>query len=236
MKRIRAFNYYGSKVRAAGNYSPPRFRQIVEPFAGGAGYSLAHRTHDVVLIDLNADVIDAWRYLIATPAADILALPLLQPGESVPADLPRGARLIIGWSVMLCGASPQGNLVPAAARVPTSFWGESRRAALASLSCEIRHWQAFRLGYRDVPNTDDDATWFVDPPYFGRAGSHYPHGSDAIDYAHLATWCKTRRGQVIVCEGPDAKWLPFRASHDHAAAPTADIVGRRRSVEMVYEQ
>jgi hypothetical protein len=26
----------------------------------------------------------------------------------------------------------------------------------------------------------------------------------------LAEWCLTRRGQVIVCEGPDGEWLPFK--------------------------
>lgn len=30
-----------------------------------------------------------------------------------------------------------------------------------------------------------------------------------LDYAVLADWCRTRRGQVMVCEQDGAEWLPF---------------------------
>lgn len=232
MRVVRAFNYYGSKVNAARHYSAPRFDTIVEPFAGGAGYSLAHREKQVVLVDRNPDVIDAWLYLIKATAADVLALPLLEPGAPVPQDLPRGARLIIGWNVMTCGVRPQSRLVPCAARIPSSYWGESKRAALASLALEIKHWQAFCLSYERIPNTV--ATWFVDPPYIGKNGVHYPNGNDAIDFTHLGAWCREREGQVIVCEGVGATWLPFRYAYDHAS--NIEPTGRRRAGEMVYEQ
>jgi hypothetical protein len=42
------------------------------------------------------------------------------------------------------------------------------------------------------------------------AGQHYACGSKGIDFVHLGDWCRARRGQVIVCEGPRADWLPFR--------------------------
>jgi hypothetical protein len=51
------------------------------------------------------------------------------------------------------------------------------------------------------------ATWFVDPPY-ARAGRHYRFRVG--DYQALADWCRTRHGQVIVCEQQGASWLPFR--------------------------
>lgn len=229
----RALNYYGSKVQSAHRYPAPQFKTVIEPFAGGAGYSLLHREHDVILFDLNPDVIGAWRYLIETPGSEIMRLPLLQPGDAVPLDLPEGARLLIGWSVMMCGARPQRTLVPAAARVPSSFWGESRRAGLAQIADTIKHWRAFLLGYSDLCNALD-VTWFVDPPYQGNAGSHYVHGSNLIDYYDLAAWCTSRAGQVIVCEGPDATWLPFEAHHEHASAPTSDVKGRRVSTEVIW--
>jgi site-specific DNA-adenine methylase len=235
----RALNYYGSKVSSAHKYPAPQFRTIVEPFAGGAGYSLLHgrdvgsTRRDVVLFDLNPDVIGAWRYLIDTPGDEVLRLPLLQPGDAIPLELPAGARLVIGWSAMMCGARPQRLLVPAAARVPSSFWGESKRRALAQIADTIKHWHAFVLGYEDVVNALD-VTWFVDPPYQGAAGSHYVHSSAAIDYADLAAWCTSRAGQVVVCEGPEATWLPFIAHHEHASAPTADVVGRRVSTEVIW--
>ena len=50
-------------------------------------------------------------------------------------------------------------------------------------------------------------TWFVDPPYLVK-GTWYKH--HAIDYNELADWCKSRLGQVMVCENTNAKWLDFK--------------------------
>jgi hypothetical protein len=49
-----------------------------------------------------------------------------------------------------------------------------------------------------------------------------------IDYPVLGAWCKDRQGQVIVCEGADADWLPFE--------PLADVTayGGKRSAEVVW--
>jgi hypothetical protein len=80
--------------------------------------------------------------------------------------------------------------------------------------------------YTQAP--DVDATWYIDPPYRGRAGALYRHGSRDIDYAALGAWCKERAGQVIVCEGEGADWLPFER--------LADVVGvsGKRSGEVVW--
>jgi hypothetical protein len=37
----------------------------------------------------------------------------------------------------------------------------------------------------------------------------YPYGKD-LDYEVLASWCKGRKGQIIVCENDTAEWLPFK--------------------------
>lgn len=70
----------------------------------------------------------------------------------------------------------------------------------------IKHWRILSKTYDELP--DIEATWFIDPPYCGPAGRYYKY--NRIDYAHLAEWCRTRKGQVIVCEGAGAEWLPFR--------------------------
>jgi hypothetical protein len=228
----RAFNYYGSKVAAAHRYPAPKYGKIIEPFAGGAGYSLRHRRLDVLLIDKNPDVIGAWQFLISTPGWEILRLPLLSPGEQTPSDLPDGARLLIGWANMMCAAHPQFALVPSAGRVPASFWGVRRRQSMALIADSVKHWTTRVGDFTDAP--DDEATWFIDPPYQGPAGSCYPHSSKFIDYPALASWCRTRRGQVMVCEGPDARWLPFAEHHVHVSAPTHNRPGRRRSSESLW--
>ncbi len=228
----RALNFFGSKVQAARLYPAPKHPVIIEPFCGGAGYSLRYRRHEVRLSDTNPEVVEAWRYLIETPARTIARLPLLEPGQSIPPDLPFGARLLIGWNCCLVGARPQNRLVPSAARVPSSFWGESKRASLARLAEQIRHWKVELAGYQD--NENRVATWFVDAPYQGVDGSHYRQGSSRIDYDHLARWCREREGQTIVCEKPPAGWLPFRPHHQHVSAPTADVKGRRRTDELIW--
>ena len=50
-------------------------------------------------------------------------------------------------------------------------------------------------------------TTFVDPPY-GDKGRYYRVGFQ--DFEGLGQWSRERTGQVIVCEGPGASWLPFR--------------------------
>ena len=70
----------------------------------------------------------------------------------------------------------------------------------------IKHWRILSKTYQELP--DIEATWFIDPPYCGPAGRYYKYNK--IDYEDLADWCRTRKGQVIVCEGAGAEWLPFR--------------------------
>lgn len=75
-----------------------------------------------------------------------------------------------------------------------------------SLVPSIRHWEIRREPYWRLP--DVEATWFIDPPYCGPAGRAYR--VNAINFEDLAEWCRSRKGQVIVCEGAGADWLPFR--------------------------
>ncbi len=44
----------------------------------------------------------------------------------------------------------------------------------------------------------------------GDAGTGYRWGSKQLDYESLGVWVKSRKGQVICCENPEATWLPFR--------------------------
>jgi hypothetical protein len=41
-----------------------------------------------------------------------------------------------------------------------------------------------------------------------RRGYLYPY--NRLNYSELAAWCRSRPGQVIVCEEEGADWLPFR--------------------------
>jgi hypothetical protein len=205
------FTYFGGKYRAATRYPPPQHGIIVEPFAGSAGYALRYPDRQVHLVDKSEPIAGIWDYLIRTPAAEIRRLPLLEPGASVDTlDVPQEARWLLGMWVNPGSAQPKktrGTWCHSDGyERQFQFWGDGVRERIAQQVDAIRHWRITCGDYTEAP--DVDATWFIDPPYQGM-GKHYPCGADEIDFPALGAWCRTRRGQVIVCEQAGADWLPF---------------------------
>ena len=228
------FSYYGSKWRIAKRYPAPEHQTIVEPFAGAAGYSLRHHQHDVILIEINPIVAGVWSYLTSARESEILRLPLLEPFETVddkqwPCN---EAKDLVGFWLNRGTVAPRKRHTAMAVRhwdrKPGSRWGEQSRARVARQVSMINHWRVICGSYKDAP--DVAATWFVDPPY-QQAGKHYPHGSHAIDYDDLASYCRDRQGLAIVCENTGATWLPF----GHLCAAKAMRKGRP-SQEAVWVQ
>jgi site-specific DNA-adenine methylase len=200
------FTYYGSKWRAAPRYPFPMHDTIVEPFAGAAGYSIRHANKKVILVEKNAKMASVWRYLIKATSAEILSLPLIKPGQSVDdLNISQEARILIGLNCNKGAASPSKRLSKWANGKPNEFWGEKFRQRVAQNVERIKHWTLIESDYSNAPKIN--ATWFIDPPYNNKAGSYYP--TQVEDYQSLATWCKSRQGQVMVCENEGADWLPF---------------------------
>jgi hypothetical protein len=209
------WRYYGGKWRAArrGVYPAPRFRTIIEPFAGAAGYSLRYgRGCDVILIEKYPTVAAMWRYLITADPDEIRAIPCVDNVDNLPLWVPQAARWLVGFSMNSAASTPRrslsaGRRMLRARHRQFEGWTEAMRERVALQVQVIRHWQIIEGDYSLAP--DVEATWFIDPPYQG-AGRHYVHGDRGIDYAKLAMWCRARRGQPIVCEQSGATWLPFR--------------------------
>lgn len=206
------FGYYGGKWRdALKNYPQPQFNTIVEPFAGSAGYALRYPHLTVILCEIDPILCGVWKYLIRVKPQEILAIPDLDPEGSVD-DLRicEEAKWLVGFWLNRGVSRPRktpSRWMRDKIR-PGSFWGERVRQTIASQVEAIRHWKVHPGSYQDYPS-NPKATWFIDPPY-QEAGRHYRHGPEAVDYSHLADWCRSRRGQVIVCENHGAKWLPFK--------------------------
>jgi hypothetical protein len=208
------WRYYGGKYRAAPRYPVPAHRTIVEPFAGAAGYSHRYPHHNVVLVERYAVIAEMWRYLIRVSEDEIRAIPLNpRHVDELPSWVPVPARHLVGWWFNNATASPRKQL--SAGRIKLSGmgrklegWTEATRDRVASQLSAIRHWRVIEGDYTEAP--DVEATWFVDPPYNNAAGARYPHGPNGIDYQALGAWCRSRRGQVLVCENEGASWLPFR--------------------------
>jgi hypothetical protein len=110
-------------------------------------------------------------------------------------------------------------------------WCLKVRERIARQVPRIRHWTVIEGDYREAPEIE--ATWHVDPPY-QVAGKHYPYRLAPEDYATLGDWCRTLRGQVMVCEQEGARWLPFVPMAEIRAAPGKQKGGRTTSREVVW--
>ena len=209
MKALRPFFYfYGSKWTAAPVYPAPRYGRIVEPFAGSAGYSGLYPDRDIVLVERDPIIAELWRWLIKVTEAEILALPLKISTIVRDLGLAPAPAALLGFWVTSGSAAPcqTPNARMRAGKRPNGYWGETARARIAAQVGAIRHWTVIEGDYTDAPSTE--ATYFVDPPYANKAGSHYR--MKFTGHAALGDWCRTRPGQVIACENDGATWLPFR--------------------------
>lgn len=197
------WSYYGRKSKVIDYYPDPLHETIIEPFAGTAVYSL-HKNNwqkDVVLVDKYEVIIRIWKYLQQATSKDILALPSLAKGDKVDdfSQLIDEEKWLIGFCIN------RGNPRPVKTANNYNSW-DADKVRIANDLYKIRHWSFIHGDYKDIENRE--ATWFIDPPY-QRAGYKYKHNSKSLDFNELATWCKSRLGQVIVCENMSADWLPF---------------------------
>jgi 16S rRNA G966 N2-methylase RsmD len=227
-------SYYGSKARLAPKYPVPRYDTIIEPFAGAAGYSLKHYTATkvrIILVEKDPKVYGALSWLHAATPEEVRTLPLLKPDQTVDTlHICQEAKWLIGFWVNNGVASPCKQLSQWAKTItnPINFWSTKCRERLAITSDLIKPWTLIHGDYTEAP--DLEATWFIDPPY-QRAGKHY--STNTIDYTTLAEWCRSRRGQVIVCENAGAAWLPFTPLCNQVGARKAGN-GRKSSTEVMW--
>ena len=203
------FSYFGSKWMLAKKYGPPKHDLVVEPFAGSAAYSLYWNVKSVLLIDKFPEIVGIWQYLIKATESEIRSLPL-DFDHIDDCKIPTEAKWLIGFWIKKASVTA-GKSRTAWARQyrhdgDCKVWGEAARERIASQLEGIRGWKAILGDYSTC--LDVEATWFIDPPYQS-AGKHYVFSE--VDYTTLAKFCKSRRGQVFVCENVGADWLPFKS-------------------------
>jgi len=197
------FSYYGSKSKIVQYYPQPTHDKIIEPFAGSARYSLRYFEKDILLVDKYKVIVDIWHYLQRASQKDILGLPELKKGMDIRTlNLSKDGEFQL-LSFMCASSSRPGNIV--------SSWTARDYQDMKKFICEnlykIKHWKIIHGSYEDLQN--ENATWFIDPPYLTK-GNRYKEPSKNINFPSLANWCKSRLGQVIVCENLDATWLDFK--------------------------
>jgi site-specific DNA-adenine methylase len=229
------FKYAGSKWRLVPHYPYPRHDVIIEPFAGSACYATRYHEREVILIEKDPDIAALWKYLISADSNEIGSLPTstLKRGQDIRllpashgrahATISRGAALLIRqWQrvgMSNCWTVSDWNGM-------AGQWCSAVRDNIARSVESIRHWKVIQNDCRNVAFDSRKATWFIDPPYFGLP----LYGSESIDFAGLADWCKGRPGQVIVCEQASADWLPFVPFRSITKAAR----GKGKSIEGVW--
>lgn len=234
MRELRPFfSYFGGKWRAAINYPPPQHTALVEPFAGSAGYACRYPHLDVLLVDKDECIAGVWEYLIGSSPADIIRLPLVPAGSHVDDfawPCPE-ARDFVGLNITRGADAPRRSATrwgdPNRWRL--NGWTEYARERVASQVGAIKHWLVQCGDYSEAP--DIEATWFVDSPYESLP-DRYRCGGRHLDYHHLGEWCRSRRGQVIVCEAEGASWLPFVSFGRFKS--NKNNSGRARSAEAIW--
>jgi hypothetical protein len=233
------WRYYGGKWRAAPKYPKPKHDVIIEPFAGAAGYSLRYPERQVILVERYHVIAEIWRYLIGADPEEIRATPAdIEHVDALPDWTPQGLRWLVGFCMNSATTAPCKQLSIGRKRLArgdfgakSNFegWSEAQRERVASQVSAIRHWTVIEGDYSDAP--DVEATWYVDPPY-QVAGVRYKHSSKDLDFNALGTWCRSRRGLVIVCEADGADWLPFRPFAQIKSFGAAGAI--RTSAEVIW--
>lgn len=198
------FSYFGSKSKIIGLYPRALYDRVIEPFCGSARYALRFYDRDVWINDKYEVIYTIWKWIQQANKADIRALPKLKKGESLDdcKQLSRPEKLLCGFLITQGAAAPIKTLGGWSARGDSLGRG---KAMMLRYVGRIDHWRITNRSYDEMGNLE--GSWYIDPPY-QQMGHCYKHNK--IDYAALAKWCLSRRGQVMVCEGGSADWLPFK--------------------------
>ena len=210
------FKWFGSKWQNSRYYPSPHASKIIEPFAGGAGYSLRFAHCDVKLAETDPHISELWAWLIKD-ATDESVL-------EIPTDIPvgldirmipmsKGQQLLLkNWqrtnNVGDCWTiSPWGNM-------PGQWTENTRRRVSTDVRC-VKHWELHPDGFEllESPLRDDsEITWFIDPVYM----FNYKYRMKTeFDYERLSNAVCKLKGQAIVCEAVCPKtnavpsYLPF---------------------------
>jgi hypothetical protein len=202
----------------------------IGPGLGSLTLGLLEAGHSVTAVEIDPVLAAIWTYLTKVTPREIRSIPdVARDGSVDDLRVCQEARWLVGFWLNRGAAAPRrspSRWMRDGIR-PGSFWGTRVRETIASQVESIRHWEVYNRSYADCPAVGR-ATWFVDPPY-EQAGTHYRFGSTKIDFAHLASWCRSRPGQVIVCENDGATWLPFQH-----LAEVKTTRAERRSKEVIW--
>lgn len=216
------FSYYGAKTNIVHLYPKPIHDLIIEPFAGSARYALRYWDRDVILYDRYEVIINIWKWLQQCSTKDVLGLPRIKYSEHIDTyKLTPVERDFMGFIMGRAAETPRRTATVKYFHRP-NFLNHSLKRMAGNLH-KIKHWKIVLGDYTQTENRI--ATWFIDPPYM-KGGDRYKFNSKMLNYEDLALYCRSRQGQVIVCEQKGATWLPFNdfTSHKTTNGYTKEVI------------
>lgn len=217
------FSYYGSKSKVVDYYPLPKHGKIIEPFAGSARYSLKYFDRDILLTDIDDNIVNIWKWLQQCSPKDIINLPVFKEGECVSDfNLSKEEALFCGFLIAKGVSRPQ-NKTSAWTSTKQPTWIPYQLKRIAADLFKIKHWEIRLCDFREIKN--ECAVWFVDPPY-KVGGAHYRFSNKGLDFNFISDWCRSRIGQVMVCENSAATWMPF--------IPLKNLTGARKKTKEVF--
>lgn len=234
MERLKPFfSYYGSKWNIAPKYPAPKYGKIIEPFCGSAQYSLVYPHLKVELYDIYEPIVMAWDFLIHSSEKDILDLPSYFYSLDDPqwSWISKEAKMLIGFNINQASAGPCRIFSigkPLNKCLDAQWWGDKKKALIIKQKPYIAHWKIEKKHYEHIPN--EQATWFIDPPYQCAAGKRYTHSY--IEYDVLEKWVLQRMGQYIVCDMQGVKYGDFKPFLPVRKMGFGSI--KRANVEMIW--
>lgn len=201
------WSYYGSKKQFVDKYPPPKYDKVIEPFVGAGPYSLRYWNREVIIMDKYEVIYKIWRWLQSCEISDIDRLPHKLGLEENLLDYEfdcEEARLLMGF-IIAKGAERPRNKPTSRATIARPNNINFTLGKIKRNLHKIKHWDIRHGSYVEIEN--QKATWFIDPPY---QHGGYAYVENKIDFKELAKWCRSRKGQAIVCENSKADWLPFK--------------------------
>lgn len=232
MKRLRPFfSYYGSKWRIAPNYPFPKYDNIIEPFAGSACYSLCYPDKKIQLYDLYEPIVGAWDFLINCSNDDILNIPSMFKNVNE-LNISQEAKWLVGFNINPASQMPKKTFSKWVRENNSGnnaqIWGDKKKRLIINQKQYIKHWKVNLLDYKNIDNIE--STWFIDPPYQGKAGGLYVKSD--INYKELEDWISNRKGQYIACEMLGCRWGLFEPFIDARVNPSK--LGSKKIKEMIW--
>ena len=168
MKRV--FGYFGTKLRMAPLYGPPRRTIVCEPFAGSAGYSVHYEPEKAILIDKNKYVVQAWDWYLGTSQSEIEKLPdYIFDLAELEYEIPKGCNCLLGFWMHPSDHTPRSKMPPLFRKVyekdpeKGSLWSPKVKQNLIDGLPKVAKWEIIEGDYTQAP--DIEAHWHVDPPY-----------------------------------------------------------------------